>query len=231
MHLDVKIHPKSKGRSSRRQIALKDVLYAPSAVCNVLGGPIMEDYGVILCREKDCDGRLTNSETGATVALFDLVNLLYRLLLVGQPRGKASLDPNGVFYINVLWSEAEQERWILHNDSLTETPPNDIPPSASNMEQAAQEVPPYTTAEKAWLKRAFGAEFKLLRCYGLSIYDEEDREEGRLIARGMIEAEATESEDEEDPDKEANSFLDDLENDLTLQHADQYFSAYKVDYV
>jgi hypothetical protein len=49
-------------------------------------------------------------------------------------------------------------------------------------------TPPYTTAEKQWLRANYGGEFHLLRCYSLSIYDEADREEGRLIARGMMDA-------------------------------------------
>jgi hypothetical protein len=51
------------------------------------------------------------------------------------------------------------------------------------------ENPPYTTAEKQWLRAHWGSEFHFLQCYNLSIYDEADREEGRRIARGMIEAE------------------------------------------
>ena len=45
---------------------------------------------------------------------------------------------------------------------------------------------PYTAAEKAWLKKHYGGEFHFLAVYGLSIYKEEDREEGRGIARAMM---------------------------------------------
>ncbi|KAK0655096.1 hypothetical protein B0T16DRAFT_318492, partial [Cercophora newfieldiana] len=45
---------------------------------------------------------------------------------------------------------------------------------------------PYTAEEKQWLNRHFGGEFKFLMAYGLSIYKEEDREEGRHIVRAMM---------------------------------------------
>ena len=48
-------------------------------------------------------------------------------------------------------------------------------------------TPPYTAAEKRWLEVHYGGEFHFLRCYSLSIYDEGDREEGRIIARSLME--------------------------------------------
>ncbi|KAK4655507.1 hypothetical protein QC762_302987 [Podospora pseudocomata] len=47
-------------------------------------------------------------------------------------------------------------------------------------------VPPYTAEEKQWLRVHFDGEFKFLMAYGLSIYDEDERAEGRLIARAMM---------------------------------------------
>ncbi|KAK4033178.1 hypothetical protein C8A01DRAFT_40370 [Parachaetomium inaequale] len=47
--------------------------------------------------------------------------------------------------------------------------------------------PPYTKEEKDWLKRHWDGEFKFLLAYGMSIYKEEDREEGRRIVRAMME--------------------------------------------
>lgn len=52
---------------------------------------------------------------------------------------------------------------------------------------AASKVPAYTPAEKAFVKENFKDEYHMLRDYGLSIYKEEDREEGRSIARGFME--------------------------------------------
>jgi hypothetical protein len=49
-------------------------------------------------------------------------------------------------------------------------------------------VPPYTAEEKRWLKKHWGGEFHFLLAYQLRIYDEEDREQGRLTARALMEA-------------------------------------------
>jgi hypothetical protein len=54
-------------------------------------------------------------------------------------------------------------------------------------------IPPYTAEEKRWLKKHWRDEFHFLLAYNLSIYDEEDREQGRLIARAMIEADDDDS--------------------------------------
>ena len=54
----------------------------------------------------------------------------------------------------------------------------------------APDCAPYTSAEKAWLKKAYGGEWHSLRVFQLSIYDEEDREEGRRIVRACIEEDA-----------------------------------------
>lgn len=45
----------------------------------------------------------------------------------------------------------------------------------------------YTEEEEGWLKREWGGEFKFLTAYGLSIYKDKDRDEGRRIVRAMRE--------------------------------------------
>lgn len=45
---------------------------------------------------------------------------------------------------------------------------------------------PYTPAEKEWLEKHWGGEYKFLQSYLLSIYKEEDRAEGRAIVRAMM---------------------------------------------
>ncbi len=49
---------------------------------------------------------------------------------------------------------------------------------------------PYTQEERARLKRDWGGEFKFLTTHGLSIYKEDDRDEGRRMARAMMERDA-----------------------------------------
>lgn len=54
-------------------------------------------------------------------------------------------------------------------------------------------VPPYTTEEKQWLKKNHQDEFHFLRMYCLSIYEEEERAEGRRIVRAFMEDEKEDS--------------------------------------
>lgn len=64
-------------------------------------------------------------------------------------------------------------------------PPKTTAPSTTNG-AAYSGTAPYTAAEKQWLKDAWVDEFHFLRAYGLSIYKEEDREEGRAIVRAFM---------------------------------------------
>ncbi|KXT09035.1 hypothetical protein AC579_2540 [Pseudocercospora musae] len=50
-----------------------------------------------------------------------------------------------------------------------------------------QNYPAYTPEEKAYIKQQWGSEYYMLRDYGMSIYKEEHREEGRAIVRGFME--------------------------------------------
>ncbi|KAH7161592.1 hypothetical protein EDB81DRAFT_756112 [Dactylonectria macrodidyma] len=59
-----------------------------------------------------------------------------------------------------------------------------------------------TPDEKAWLRKHYRNEFKFLQSYALSIHNEEDREEGRVIMRAMVSNDEDDvSEDEEDSDE------------------------------
>jgi hypothetical protein len=158
-----------------------------------------------------------------------------KLWLTGQSKSKTILDLLQLYHIKVRWPDAERARWELQKKtayiSLSDTSLDRAPnPTAADGE-------PYTSAEKAWLKRAFGGQFKFLMAYELSIYKDEDREEGRRISRVMIEQEAAYedkkvasvqgqdddaegSEVEEDDDK----FLADLEADPLSHLADGFFS-------
>lgn len=59
--------------------------------------------------------------------------------------------------------------------------------SGGQSNQAYAGEKPYTAGEKTWVKENYGGEFKFLLGHGLKIYNEEDREEGRAIARAFME--------------------------------------------
>ncbi|KAI9692669.1 MAG: hypothetical protein M1820_009463 [Bogoriella megaspora] len=56
-------------------------------------------------------------------------------------------------------------------------------------------LPPLTSEERQWLKRYYGSEFHFLASYGLSIYKDEAREEGRTILKALMSADDEEVED------------------------------------
>jgi hypothetical protein len=55
---------------------------------------------------------------------------------------------------------------------------------AQNSDSA--DAPPLTKLEKDYLAKHWGGEYKFLMMYELSIYKEEDREEGRRILRAFM---------------------------------------------
>ena len=70
VELKVKTKAHRTGRGTHRTIVLKDVLYVPTSVCNILGRPILGEYNVI----SDSEGTILKDErTGGTAGLFDLV--------------------------------------------------------------------------------------------------------------------------------------------------------------
>ena len=225
VELDVKTHEKRKGSKSHRKLVLHDVLFAPTSSCNILGGPITDHYDVHFGKP----GALKDRKTGATVALLDSVKLM-KLWLVGQPKGKSSLDPNQLSWVNAMWGDMELARWESHKMSLKQG-------VSQPAEQSTQsDVAPYTSAEKVWLKFC-GGESEFLKSHGLSIYKEEDRAEGRRILHAMFEKTATSDHDDEDEEKdeeddeETNDFLADLEADPTSHVADRFFSEAALDWV
>jgi hypothetical protein len=101
---------------------------------------------------------------------------------------------------------------------------------------------PYRIEEGAWLKKHYGCEYKFLQCFSLSVYKEEDREDGRQTARSMMadddEPKGIRSqmrdiglggmgyghEDEDNGENESDDFLEDLEFNPMSQLAGSNFS-------
>lgn len=164
------------GRDSQGLLTLKNVLYSLGAVCNIFGLDASDDHGVVLGR-----GGKVSDKSGTTRAITRCP-YLFRLRLAGQSASQTSFDKEAVYMINANWPVSEQKRWRDFNQNKAVKQTHE---SASKAMQA--ESPPYTRAEKDWLKKHFGGEFHFLQTYTLSIYKDEDREEGQLIARALIE--------------------------------------------
>ncbi|KAK3697464.1 hypothetical protein LTR37_017410 [Vermiconidia calcicola] len=169
VQLDVKTDDNTGVNEAHRTIVLRDVLH--------------KDYNVIINWGKD-SGCLKDKSTGDCAGLCEF-NALAKLWLLGQRKGRSSLEPNECYVIGVQWPEEEIIRWKLKVMVLERV-------QDSKKEPAASSGAPYTGAEKAWLKVAFGGEFYFLKRYGLSIYEEDDRKEGRRIARTLIKGDAKE---------------------------------------
>lgn len=46
VELPTKSHPNKRGSAAHSTLRLENVLHVPSAVCNVVGGPIFDDHDV-----------------------------------------------------------------------------------------------------------------------------------------------------------------------------------------
>ena len=117
--------------------------------------------------------------------------------------------------------------------STTNTKPaNDDKAASSNPSSKTQaNNPPLTAAEKEWLKANHRDEFHFLRDHGLSIYKEEDREEGRSMIRAFMKEDEDEADSGDGDSEEEIQFLRDLEEDPTSHVADYHFSAKELEWI
>ncbi|KAI4740077.1 hypothetical protein E4T50_09489 [Aureobasidium sp. EXF-12298] len=221
--LPTRIHRQGKSNKPSREITLHNVLYAPRYTANIFAMSMEPDLVVPLSLDvKPIVKRGTDKVLGLVV-----FKTLWRVWLKGQSQNQSSLDSNGnrMYYFHASWPEEEIKKY---NNFVAE--------SKAKQASKSDHEPPLTTEEKEFLKKHYGDEFKFLLSYELSIYKEDDREEGRRILRALMsdfEAEADALEDSEDDDRsiESNDFLADLEQDPTSHVADYKFSADQLDYV
>ncbi|KAL8713128.1 MAG: hypothetical protein Q9220_002649 [cf. Caloplaca sp. 1 TL-2023] len=210
VELPTRTNSKCSGTAHQGTIVLHDVLYAPSALCNIIGLPIMVDYACILYYGRDI-GTITSKVSRACVGILDL-HRLPRLRLQGQSAKQTSLGSGAMYNIHANWTDCERARWTAFQTSTLES------------ESASQAL---TKEEKDYLKSKFGGEFHFLRTYWLSIYEEEDREEGRRILRQLMACESDEDED----DDSVSSFEREIEQDPTSHFADHYFSEKELNWI
>lgn len=225
-------HKVNKGKRSQRTITLHDVLHTPTSICNTVGRPfLVENEGIM----SFADGVL-RSPDGSIIAFFEprpirsthiagaLAGsglLCLKLLHAPSIRFAASkLEPSFAYMIRATWPDAERMKYINDCNATATT-------AASRAASATtpSRVPPLTAEEKHWLKHISGHkdEFHLLRDHGLSIYKDEDREEGRQILRALM---ADDDCAEEDADED-----EDDEWDPTGHQADYAFKAAELEFI
>ncbi|KAH7114850.1 hypothetical protein EDB81DRAFT_295166 [Dactylonectria macrodidyma] len=212
VNLPTKISPNKTGPRSHGTLRLKNVLHAPGIICNIIGRPILNDYNVVT---RGTSGTITNLSDSRPVAYFKPETegvRLFEVRLSGPPVGPkvgpSPFDPSTTYFIRASWPDSERERFAA------------LQASRSRQSRAAANVP-LAPSEKAWLKKHFESEFKFLQVHGLSIYKEEDREEGRTILRAIM----SNGEDEAPSDDEFDDF------DPEAHFADHHFSLAELDWI
>ena len=235
VQLNVKLYKRNRARQANsRIITLHNVLYAPSYVCNIFGQPSSSDYGFQL--EFSQNGGTVIDQNGNRAGLIEITRLPH-LRLHGRRGGWTSLDAGTVYIINAWWPDTERARWNAHQARQQSVPV--IPYNGDA---------PYSTEEKAWLKKNYGGEYKFLRSLGLSIYNEEDRTDGRSIVRSWMTEDGGEPkgngsrmqnvsigerdhENEDGDEHNTDGFLQELEDDPMSHLADYNFSSAELKWI
>jgi hypothetical protein len=162
--LPTKVSPNKTGPRSHGTLRLRNVLQ-----------PILEGYNIIT---RGIEGNITNLSDGRSVAYFKRqieAASHFEVRLSGPPIGPkvgpSPFNPSEVYYIRASWPDGERERFAALQASGQAT---------AGVNRAL------TPSEKAWLKEHFQTEFQFLQLYGLSVFKEEDREEGRTILRTIM---------------------------------------------
>jgi hypothetical protein len=152
----------------------------PSVLCNIIGNPILEQYEITTAFGGKASLGSIKDREGRSVAYFDARRPLFQVRLRGPPVGPRVIQDGGFYVINVHWPDSERQKWEAHQASVILHP-----------------RPGYTQEEKEWLREKYRGEFHFLRDFGLSIYNDDDREQGRVILRSLMQEEKEEEEDED----------------------------------
>jgi hypothetical protein len=210
--LPTRTHRQGKSHKPSGELTLHHVLHAPGNIVNIFAACKEPDISININFGGDVVSPIT--KPGSTKVIGLLVrSRLFKLWLKGQSQNQSSLDPEELHYIHASWPQSETKKF---NDHL----------AALKKQQAseADDAPPLTQEEKQYLKEHYGGEYKFLRLYQLSIYKEEDREEGRRILRAFM----SESEDEDD---DQDSVEAEMEEDPTSHLADYKFDSHQLDFL
>ncbi|RYP24335.1 hypothetical protein DL765_000599 [Monosporascus sp. GIB2] len=171
---------RTSGPDAHGILRLTNVLHIPDAICNIIGWPFIRDHGCSLAMGKyrQSQGFLADAQ-GRKLAFFEKDRPLLIVKLsdppVGPVVGPRTIQPDGGYMIHCFWPDSERRRFEEHRESLT------------RRQQQQASVGRYTEAEKQWIKEHYGNEFRFLLQHGLSIYKEEDRDEGRDIVKALMQ--------------------------------------------
>ncbi|KAJ4145740.1 hypothetical protein LMH87_004577 [Akanthomyces muscarius] len=151
MHLPVKQTPGARNRG-HGTLTLRDVLHVPSALCNIVGTPVFQDYNVSLGSGPGSDGSISLFD-GTPVAYITPGRRLPEVRLSGPPIGPrvgpSPFKPDAIYWIKAAWSETEREKWLDVDAALASGDAPQTPAHPSD-------------EEERWLKRHVDGGFEVI---------------------------------------------------------------------
>jgi hypothetical protein len=239
-----------KGTQSQRTITLTNVLHTPGSICNILGRPFLVEskgemsYGDGILSEPNgsviVQFESTRQQSPQLPGIPQMAGLLRLKPCTGPNMTFAEskvAEPNTAYVIRATWPDSERAKYENHCKAAiaaaklpaTHATAASTASAASAAPVATASAPPLNAEEKDWLKHksGFGDEFQFLRAHGLSIYKEEDREEGRRIIRAFKVRDDGEEDEEEEKDEEG----EDEEWDPTGHQADYAFTHEELEFM
>lgn len=89
------------------KVTLRNVLYVPAFVCNVMGNPVREDYDISIGAER----WIMDKKTGRGIGMLDKNPAgLVKILLKGQAKGETGLKGDVPERITVQWLDKEVQK-------------------------------------------------------------------------------------------------------------------------
>ncbi|KAF9736371.1 hypothetical protein PMIN06_009269 [Paraphaeosphaeria minitans] len=92
------------------KVVLRNVLYVPDFICNVMGNAVREDYDISIGAER----WIMDKKTGRGIGMLDKNPAgLVKIVLKGQAKGETGLNGDVPEMITVEWADEEQQKWKL----------------------------------------------------------------------------------------------------------------------
>ncbi|RYC78982.1 hypothetical protein BFJ63_vAg18142, partial [Fusarium oxysporum f. sp. narcissi] len=156
--LPTKASPNRNGPRSHGTLRLRNVLHAPSIICNIIGSPVLDDYHVVTLVSGTSSGSIHRLSDSRRIAYFmpaPQAARFFQVRLSGPPVGPKvgppPFDPSTKYLLRVEWPDSERKK---HDNAQLLLLDKDI------------DEGPLRANENAWVKKHYGDEFKFLQAHG-----------------------------------------------------------------